>query len=146
MQKGSEWARGAAAGTRAVVPLIAWTLFVWASRIRNIWTDEDLSTGGQALRTGFAVVFLLLALATGARLWIRRGSGLEQFDRWLIGAFITWTIGFWLVRGIGIIVDDHSAGFTVVHTVLMAISIGLAILARRALTRESISSSLAPAR
>ena len=27
-----------------LVPLLAWTLFVWSSRIRNVWTDEDLTT------------------------------------------------------------------------------------------------------
>jgi hypothetical protein len=62
---------------------------------------------------------------------------------------IIWTVGFWLVRGIGIMVDDHTLGFTVVHTVLMVISIGLAVIASRALNAAnlgSISSSRAVAR
>ena len=36
------------------------------------------------------------------------------------------SVGFWFVRGVGIIADDHTLGFTVVHTVLMVVSIGLA--------------------
>jgi hypothetical protein len=44
-------------------------------------------------------------------------------------AFAAWTVGVWVVRSIGIWVHDHPVGFKVVHTVLAAISIGLAVRA-----------------
>lgn len=118
---------------RPVLPLLVWTLFVWSSRIRNIWGDDDLSTTGQLIRTGIAVVFLSFAVVVGWGLWRRRGSAPSRRDRLVLGAFIVWTVGFWLVRGIGIIVDDHDAGFTVIHTILMVVSIAIAALAARAL-------------
>ncbi len=131
---------------KLVGPLVAWTLFVWVSRIRNIWGDDDLSTGGQWLRTGFAVIFLAFGTAMAVRLVRTRESGLQRSDRILLQAFILWTVGFWLVRGIGIIVDDHEVGFTVIHTILMVISLGLAAQAGRVLRSSSISSFGAVAR
>lgn len=122
-------------------PLVVWTVFVWASRIRNIWNDDELSTSGQLLRTVFAVIFLTFAAALVQRLVARRGEPLRRGDRALLLAFVLWTVGFWLVRGIGIIVDDHSFGFTVVHTVLMVVSIAIAGLAASVLRGSSISSS-----
>ncbi len=117
----------------SLLPLVVWTLVVWVSRLRNVWTDADLSASGQAWRTVVAAVFLGFALALAVRLWQRRGRELTAGDRALVGLFVAWTIGFWLVRGIGIIVDDHDAAFTAVHTALMLASIGLASNAGRAL-------------
>ncbi|MGI9624016.1 MAG: hypothetical protein ACR2PK_14360 [Acidimicrobiales bacterium] len=132
--------------SRLLLPLVVWTLFVWVSRLRNIWSDDELSDTGQIIRTVVAVIFVAFAAATGVRLWQLRGRALETVDRWLIWAFIVWTIGFWLVRGVGIILDDHPIGFTVVHSVLMAISISLAVVGSRAVSDRSISSTLATAR
>ena len=126
---------------KLVGPLVLWTLFVWASRIRNIWIDDDLSTGGQVLRTVFAIVFLTFAIAMAYRLYIRHGGELTPGDSRILALFVVWTVGFWLIRGIGIIVDDHPTGFTIVHTVLMLISIGIALVASKALSMRSISSS-----
>ena len=134
---------------KLVGPLVAWSVFVWGSRLCNIWTADDLWTNGQILRTVFAGIFLALGCAMGWRLWARRGRALEQSTQRLLMVLIIWTVGFWLVRGIGIMVDDHTLGFTVVHTVLMVISIGLAVIASRALNAAnlgSISSSRAVAR
>lgn len=114
---------------KLVGPLVVWTVFVWASRIRNIWTDESLTTQGQVVRTVIAIVFLCFAVAVARMLWVRRGDDLGRGDRALLGSFVVWTVGFWLVRGVGIIVDDHSASFTAIHTVLMVISWGLSWLA-----------------
>ena len=126
---------------KLVGPLVLWTLFVWASRIRNIWIDDELSTGGQVLRTGFAIVFLTFAIAMAYRLYVGRGSELTPGDTRILAPFVAWTIGFWLVRGIGIIVDDHTTAFTIVHTALMLVSIGIALVASKALSMRSISSS-----
>lgn len=134
---------------KLVGPLVVWTLLVWSSRIRNIWTDDDLTAGGQVLRTLIAVVFLAFAGALARALWVGRGQGLSGGDRVLLGTFVIWSVGFWLVRGIGIIVDDHTTGFTLIHTALMIASIGIALLAGSALSSTaaaSISSSSAAAR
>ena len=120
---------------------MAWTLFVWASRLRNIWIDEDLSAGGQLLRTLFAVVFLSFAVVMAHRLYVHRGIELTPSDKRVLVLFVSWTVGFWLVRGVGIIVDDYTTAFTIVHAILMLISIGIALLASRALSMRSISSS-----
>ncbi|MEY2433430.1 MAG: hypothetical protein QOC92_3155 [Acidimicrobiaceae bacterium] len=92
--------------------LIAWTVFVWAGRIRN---------GGSVL---LAASFLVLAVVA---LW-RRG-------RW-VTVLAAWTVGVWAVRTPIILVRDYSAGFKVVHTVLAAASIALAISAERHIQRE----------
>ena len=95
-----------------LIALVAWTVFVWAGRIRN---------GGSAL---LAASFLALAAIA---VW-RRG-------RW-ITALVVWTIGVWVVRTPFILVHDHSAGFKVVHTVLAAVSVGLALSVQRHVQRE----------
>ena len=129
-----------------LVPLLVWTLFVWSSRIRNVWTDDDLTTGGQVLRTGYAVVFLAFGVAMVVLVWRGRPEPLSSMGQRVLAVFLAWTVVFWLIRGIGIIVDDHTTSFTVIHTVLMVISIGLAAWAATAIERRSISSSPAAAR
>jgi hypothetical protein len=112
---------------RARLPVwsfLGWTLFVWVSRIRNIVADDDLSTGGMLWRLAAAVLFVALAVAV---IVVERRQG--QRGHVLLGFLAFWTIGWWSIRGIGIILDDRSVGFTVVHTVLMLVSIGLAMWA-----------------
>ena len=95
-----------------LVAFLAWTVFVWAGRIRN---------GGSVL---LAASFLVLAAVA---IW-RRG-------RW-ITALVGWTIAVWAVRTPFILVHDHPAGFKVVHSVLAAVSIALARSAQRHVQRE----------
>ena len=40
-----------------------WTVFVWVTRIRNIWGDDSRSFGFQAVHTGLAVVSVAFAAA-----------------------------------------------------------------------------------
>ncbi len=101
--------------------LIGWTLFVWTSRTRNVVGNDQLSVWATTWRLGVVVVFVSLAgLALVGRLrgwlWLPR----------LVAVLVWWTVGYWLIRGTGIIIDDHETGFVIVHTVLMAVSIGLA--------------------
>jgi hypothetical protein len=95
-----------------VLVFLAWTVFVWAGRIRN---------GGSVL---LAVSFLALAAIA---LW--RGG------RW-ITALAVWTVAVWAVRTPYILVHDHPAGFKVVHTVLALVSIALAVSAERHVQRQ----------
>jgi hypothetical protein len=99
---------------RPLLVMVIWTLVIWVSRVRNIWADDELSAGGQVARTVVALLFVGLALA--ALRW-----------REVVMPFCVWTIGYWAVRSVQIIAKDHELGFTVVHTVLALISIGLAV-------------------
>ena len=101
--------------------LVVWTFLVWTSRVRNIMAADELSSTGRAIRVAIAVSFVTLAVGTAVGL-IRK-----QLDRRWLTALVGWTILVWLVRGGGILLDDHEVGFKVVHTVLAVFSIGLAV-------------------
>jgi len=106
--------------------LIAWTVFLWLSRLRNVLNNDELSSGGRAIRVGVVVIFVGLGLA--AALAVRRRQ-----PRLLVG-FLAWTVGYWLIRGIGILIDgDYSVGFKAVHTALMVVSLTLSALTARQL-------------
>ena len=95
-----------------LIAFLAWTVFVWAGRIRN---------GGSVL---LAVTFLVLAAAA---VWRRR--------RW-ITALVVWTVAVWAIRTPQILIADHPVGFKIVHTVLALVSIALAASAQRDVQRE----------
>jgi len=106
--------------------LIGWTVFQWLSRLRNVLNNEDLTSSGRAIRVGVVIVFVVLAAASAWALKRKRPQ--------VLVVFLAWTVGYWLVRGIGILIDgDYSIGFKAVHTVLMAISLTLSFLAARQL-------------
>lgn len=110
---------------RPALVLSAWTFLVWTTRIRNIWTDDDLTTSGQVWRTALAGVFTVFAVGTVV-LW-RRRSGAGPWVR----AFAVWTVGVWAVRAVQIGLADHGAAFKIVHTVLAVVSTCLALWADR---------------
>ena len=101
--------------------LVAWTLFVWVTRTRNILGDDELSTAAAAWRLAVSVLFVALA----AGVVVARRTG-QPDPGAALAVFVVWTIGYWLVRGVQIIAADHDLGFTAVHTVLMVVSIALA--------------------
>ena len=108
----------------AASALALWSLLVWTTRIRNIWTDDELSAGEQWGRTLLALSFTVLALAVG---WaVLRGSA---WRRQVVLALAGWTIAVWIVRSIGIATADHDAAFVAVHLVLALVSGVLAALA-----------------
>lgn len=107
---------------RLLYALVGWTLFVWVSRIRNVVTDDELSGGGKTGRIIVSVVFIAGAVA----LVLIRRSTPERLAP-ALKAFAVWTIGYWLIRGTGILLADHDGGFKAVHTVLAAVSIALAL-------------------
>lgn len=122
----------------AVVALVAWTFFVWTTRIGNIWNDDDLATAGKVGRTALALSFTVPALVVVGALWRRR-----EWLRPAVLALAGWTVAVWLVRGTGIVVGDHDAAFKVVHAVLAVVSIALSVLAER-VTRGSSDREPAP--
>ncbi len=100
--------------------LVAWTLFVWGGRLRNlIRGDEDAPVSFV-----LAVVFCGLALAVVAVWFVARGR-----HRAVVVCLSVLTATVWAVRGVQIAVADHELGFIAVHTVLALVSIGLAGLA-----------------
>ena len=113
--------------------LVAWTFFVWTTRIGNIWNDADLDTGEKLGRTGLAVSFTALAVAVLAALW--RGSARARLLA--VGALAGWSTAVWLVRDARILAADHGAGFKAVHTVLAVVSIVLSALAWREARRAA---------
>jgi len=104
-----------------ILVLVGWTLFLWVSRLRNVFADDDLSTSGVVWRVVVVVVFVAFAGAVIAALRTGRPP-LGQ----TVQALALWTILFWLVRGTAILIDDHEASFKAVHSALMAVSIGAA--------------------
>lgn len=120
--------------------LVAWTLFVWTTRIANIWRDEALEVGEKVGRTGLALSFTLLALAVVVTLWRRRPRAALA----AVGGLAGWSVVVWVVRDARILVADHEVGFKVVHTVLAVVSIALAALAWRE-ARRAAASAVPPA-
>jgi hypothetical protein len=109
---------------RPAVALVAWTLFVWATRFLNIWRDDTLDTAGKLGRSALAATFVVLAVAVIATRFRQRGAVL---------ALAGWTTAVWVVRTIGILAHDHDVAFKAVHVVLAVISIALSAWAARSL-------------
>lgn len=97
--------------------LVAWTLFVWGGRLRNlIRGDEDAPVSFV-----LAVVFCVLATAVVGSWFLAR-----RRHRVVVVALAGVTAAVWAVRGVQIALADHELGFIAVHTVLALVSIGLA--------------------
>ena len=107
-----------------VVVLACWTLLVWGGRIRNAVSGDD-GAGAMVL----AATFVALAVVTLAV----RGR-----DRRPALALAGWTVAVWVVRAVDIaLLSDHDTAFVVVHVALAVVSVTLAVLAGRAVTRSA---------
>jgi hypothetical protein len=113
---------------RAAVAFALWTLFVWATRLRNVW-DSSESTGARVWSTFLAFTFVALAVVTLVACWRRWDRA--QLHR-LLTVFLGWTVVAWAVRVVAIAGDHHGAAFTIVHTALAVISVTLGVVAVRA--------------
>lgn len=125
----------------AVTVLAGWTLFVWATRIGNVWRDGDLEVGQKLGRTGLAASFTVLAVVVLVAV-VQRRRRLPTAVLALAG----WTTAVWVVRATRIVLADHEGAFKVVHVVLAVVSIGLSALAARAVRRAPAGSLPASAR
>ena len=106
--------------------LVAWTVFVWAGRIRL----ADAEIGPLLL----ALTFLVPAVALAVSLVWFRGAVPA-----LVGALALWTTGVWIVRDLDIVLGgDHPVGFVVVHVVLGVVSVAVAGMALRAVVRPGV--------
>ncbi len=125
---------------RPALVLAVWSLLVWTTRIRNIWTDDALTLAGQIGRTALAGSFTVLAGVTVAAWWRARRSGsVVPCTSWWVRAFAGWTVAVWVVRGVQIALADHGAAFVAVHTALAVASIVLAAAADRAVRRAGVA-------
>ncbi|MBH02065.1 MAG: hypothetical protein CL469_05305 [Acidimicrobiaceae bacterium] len=49
----------------------------------------------------------------------------------LVPAFCIWTITYWIVQSVGILIADHEAGFKIVHACIAVVFILLALIVNR---------------
>jgi hypothetical protein len=106
------------------LPLAVWTLILWASRIKNILQNSDLTYTAVVVRVLVALIFLLLALLT-----VRSSLRKKENQVWLV-ALCLWSLVYWPVRGGLILIDSqYSYGFKAVHTTLMIVTLGLVTVA-----------------
>lgn len=106
--------------------LSAWTLFVWVGRLRNIAADEALAGWELAWRAGLAAMFVGLALAVVAAVFVSR-LALRSAAVALAGLGIV----VWAVRGVDIALGDHPASFIAVHLVLAVVTTALSVAVGR---------------
>jgi hypothetical protein len=116
-------------GSWPLIVLVAWTVYVWSTRIANALGDAALSSGGKAFSVGLSLTFEAFAVAgivIVVRSWSRPRTHLQAR---VVQAFAAWTVLVWVVRVPMIALDDHVVGFKVVHAMLGVISIALAVWA-----------------
>ncbi len=103
---------------RSATVLALWSLFVWGTRIKNAVSGDE-GAGAVLLAVTFVALAGLVLVTKG-----RHGP----FALALAG----WTAAVWAVRAVDIaFLSDHGAAFVVVHLVLAAVSIGLAVWVAR---------------
>lgn len=111
-----------AARTPALV-LAGWTLFIWATRIRNTFTDDDLDGGALAIALVTSIAFTALALAVLVAAWRRQHLTLA------VRVLAAVSIVYWPVRAVQIALADHDLGFVLVHAALGVVSVVLSVWA-----------------
>lgn len=116
---------------------MAWTLFLWVTRLRNVATDDEIVGADRVWTMIGASAFVLAAVVVGLRVVQREvtGQSLDRVDVVGISSFALVSIGWWLVRGTQIALNDHSLGFIVIHIILGGGTIAFALLALRGLRR-----------
>lgn len=123
---------------RPALVMAAWTFLVWTTRIRNVWADDELSSGEQVFRTALALVFTgFAAVIVAAWFRSRRHGGLRPWVAPWIRAFAFWTVAVWGIRGVQIALAGHSMVFVLVHAVLAVVSIALAVWSYRSVSVEA---------
>ena len=106
------------------------TLLAWTTRIYNLFEDNEVSNGERIWSLLVAAVFLSAAMAV---IKILVGSWRDRNikNSRLIPAFCIWTVTFWIVRSVGILIADHEAGFKIVHVLLATGFILLSLIVNR---------------
>ncbi|MDP6894668.1 MAG: hypothetical protein QGF73_04840 [Acidimicrobiales bacterium] len=106
------------------------TLFVWITRIYNLLNDNEISSGERIWSVSVAFIFLLAAAAV-IKVLIGSWRDRNILNSRLIPAFCIWTVTFWIVRSVGILIAEHDAGFKIVHACIAIVFILLALVVNR---------------
>lgn len=107
---------------------VAWTAFVWVNRITNAWGPSSTeSTSSKVFATVLSGVILAVALAALVVLVRTWRSPLSVVGARCFQVLAAGTTLVWAVKVPQILLGSWSIGFKAVHTVLGAISIGLAV-------------------
>ena len=116
--------------------LVGLTLLVWITRIYNLLNDNEISNGEKIWRFLVAAVFLLASMAV---IKVLVGSWRDRNikNSLLVPAFCIWTVTFWIVRSVGILIADHEAGFKLIHVCMAGVFILLALTVNRFKTMVS---------
>jgi uncharacterized membrane protein YkgB len=122
-------------GRAILIAFVAWTAFVWCSRISNTLRSATESNGGKVFSTVLSVIMLLLGVAVLVVL-VRGWSGRTDASAVrVLRAAAAVTAVVWLIRVPQIVFFDndasHGAPFKIVHAVLGLISIALAAGVRK---------------
>ncbi len=115
----------------ALLALVAWTLYVWGTRITNALGDADL--GGGSLVVALALAGAMVGLAV----WLGVQTVRRRDVRSPLLAVTVATVAMWAVRVPLILAHDHSGGFKVVHVGLAVVSLALVANSWRVLRRRS---------
>ena len=110
---------------RLVCVLVAVTVVVWVVRVVNVFGDDSLSGSARLWRllgAGGFLAFAGLAVAVLSGRWAGHRLGSTR----LVAMFCLWTMVFWVVRAIGILLGDYDAEFTLVRLLLAVVSVGVA--------------------
>ena len=116
-----------------VTVLAGWSLFVWATRLNHTWTSATEGLVAKLSSTVFALALIVAAVAAVSEVWRRDGHRAVLFARVLCGG----TILVWLVRAPMILLGGWDIGFVVVHMVLAAASVALAVVTWKAVGRPA---------
>jgi hypothetical protein len=106
---------------------VAWTSYVWVSRIVNAWGSSTESTGGKVFSTVLSGVMLALAVGGVAVLVRTWKAPLTVGAARFLEVFCGVTVAVWVIRAGQIALSDREVGFKVVHVVLGLVSIALAV-------------------
>jgi len=106
------------------------TLFVWITRIYNLLNDNEISSGERIWSVSVAFIFLLAAAAV-IKVLIGSWRDRNILNSRLIPTFCIWTVTFWIVRSVGILIAEHDAGFKIVHACIAIVFILLALVVNR---------------
>ena len=117
------------------------TLLVWIIRIYNLFKDNEISNGERIWRLLVAAIFLLAAIKV-IKVLIGSWRDRNILNSLLVPAFCIWTVTFWLVRSVGILIADHEADFKIVHACIAIVFIFLALIVNRLKTIVSNMSNI----
>ncbi len=106
------------------------TLLVWIIRIYNLFNDNEISNGERIWRLLVAVIFLLAAMAV-IKVLIGSWRDRNILNSLLVPAFCIWTITFWFVQSVIMLITDHEAGFKIAHACIAIVFILLALIVNR---------------